>query len=88
MEQDEHIYEYRMGSEVFRFEARWHGDAETLRGAALQYFAEHLGTLFSESALVGPDLVPFSEGPSETNRGMSETNHLDRNGSLRAPRIL
>ena len=61
MEQDERLYEYKMGSEVYRFEARSHSEAEVLRGSALQYFAEHLGTLFAEEALIGPELAPLPE---------------------------
>jgi hypothetical protein len=57
MEQDERLYEYKMGSEVYRFEARNHAEALELRGSAIQYFAEHLATLFSEDALVGPELA-------------------------------
>lgn len=57
MEQDERLYEYTMGSEVYRFDARSHAEAEALRGIALQYFAEHLGGLFDEDALVGPTIA-------------------------------
>ncbi len=57
MEQDERLYEYRMGSEVFRFEALSHADAELFRGEAVEFFAERAGTLFSDDAIVGPVLV-------------------------------
>jgi hypothetical protein len=62
MEQDERMYEYKMGSEVFRFEARTHAEAEEMRGEAIQYFAERAGTLFEEEAIVGPSLAPLPEG--------------------------
>jgi len=57
MEQDERLYEYTMGSEVYRFEARTHSDAEKMRGDAIQYFAERAGSLFSEAAVAGPSLA-------------------------------
>ena len=64
MEQDERLYEYKMASEVFRFEALTHEDALIMRGEAIEYFAEHLGVAFEEEALVGPELV---EPPSGFN---------------------
>lgn len=58
MEQNEALYEYKMGSEVYRFEAPSRAHAEKMRGSAIQYFAEKtLISHFAESALVGPDLV-------------------------------
>lgn len=62
MEQDERLYAYKMGSGVYRFEARSHAEAEKLRGDAIGYFAEHLGPLFSEEALVGPELAEIPPG--------------------------
>jgi hypothetical protein len=59
MEQDEALYEYKMGSEVYRFEAHSHGEAEKMRTYALQYFSEKLGPLFSTEALLGPELAPL-----------------------------
>ncbi len=62
MEQNEVLYEYKMGSEVFRFEAPSHEEAEMSRSYALLHFAEKLGTLFSEEALQGPDLAEIPTG--------------------------
>ena len=62
MEQDEALYEYKMGSEVYRFEAHSHGEAVKLRTYAIQYFSEKLGSLFSEEALIGPELAPLPKG--------------------------
>ncbi|MBS1962073.1 MAG: hypothetical protein JST04_07655 [Bdellovibrionales bacterium] len=62
MEQDERLYEYTMGSEVYRFEARNHAEAEEMRGSAMRFFAERLATLFSEDAITGPELVPMPSG--------------------------
>jgi hypothetical protein len=59
MEQDEKLYEYRMGSEVFRFEAGSHEEAERFSPYALIHFAEKLGTLFAPEAMRGPDFVDF-----------------------------
>jgi hypothetical protein len=74
MEQDERLYEYKMASEVFRFDARSHAEALKMRGEAIEYFAEHLGVLFDEAALIGPEIVEpptgfqFKPEASETNR--------------------
>lgn len=68
MEQDERLYEYKMGSEVYRFDARSHAEAELMRGNAIQYFAEHLGVLFDEDALTGPTIVPMTEGFAYVDR--------------------
>lgn len=62
MEQDEILYEFKMGSEVYRFEAHSHEEAERNRPYAIMFFAEKLGNLFSEEALVGPDLAEIPSG--------------------------
>ncbi len=62
MEQDERLYEYKMASEVFRFDARSHAEALVMRGEAIEYFAEHLGVAFDEGALIGPMIVEPSAG--------------------------
>lgn len=72
MEQDERLYEYTMGSEVYRFEARNHAEAEEMRGSALFFFAERLGTLFSEDAISGPELVPMPKGFREVSPRMDD----------------
>lgn len=62
MEQDETLYEYKMASEIYRFEAHSHEEAEKIRSYALIHFNEKLGPLFSADALVGPDLVQMPKG--------------------------
>ncbi len=54
MEQDENVYEYLMGPEVFRFECRSEEEAEKFREYALMHFQEKLGALFAIDALRGP----------------------------------
>jgi hypothetical protein len=61
MEQDELLYEYKMGGEVFRFEARSHAEALLMRGPAIAYFTERARGLFDEDAIVGPDRVEMPE---------------------------
>lgn len=62
MEQDETLYEYKMASETYRFEAHSHEEAEKVRSYALIHFTEKLGPLFSIDAMVGPDLVQMPKG--------------------------
>jgi hypothetical protein len=70
MEQDERLYEYKMGSEVYRFEARSHAEAMKMRGDAIEYFAERAGPLYSEAAVVGPEIVE----PPATFKYVEESN--------------
>ncbi len=57
MEQDEALYEYKLGSETFRFEAHSMEEAIKTRTYAILHFADRLGRLFDETAIVGPDRV-------------------------------
>ena len=54
MEQDQVIFEFRMGSERFIFEAHNPRDAAKYQKYALLHFRERLGESFSERALEGP----------------------------------
>jgi hypothetical protein len=62
MEQDEKMYEYRMGHEVFRFEAQGHKAAVDYRPYVLLHFRELMGSAFSEDALKGPIPVKLPDG--------------------------
>lgn len=62
MEQDEVLYEYKMAHEVYRFEAHSLEEAERVREYAILHFAEKLGRIFDEEALIGPERVsPLNE---------------------------
>ena len=54
MEQDYAVYEFRMGTERFVFEAHNPRDAAKYEKYALLHFRERLGDKFSEKALQGP----------------------------------
>ena len=60
MEQDEFVYEYQMGKEIFRFEAHGDGEANKYRQYAVLHFKEKLGSTFSEGALVGPRRIDMN----------------------------
>lgn len=77
MEQDERLYEYKMGSEVYRFEARTHAEAEAYRGIAIQFFAERLATLFSEEALIGPEVVDLPEAFQTSGERFGQSRSFD-----------
>jgi hypothetical protein len=62
MEQDEYVYEYRMGNEVFRFEAHGPKEAHDYRPYVLLHFRELLGSNFSEDTLKGPVRVKSPDG--------------------------
>ncbi len=64
MEQDEFVYEYRMGSAIFRFEAHHEHEAQQYRPYALLHFQDTLGQNFSESALQGPIRISLDHGMS------------------------
>lgn len=63
MEQDEHVYEYEMRGEIFRFEALGEKEAKDYRPYVLLHFKEKLGSRFSEAELFGPRLIKIPEGP-------------------------
>ncbi len=54
MEQDFHVFEYRMSGERFIFQAQGPHDAANHEKYALIHFKEALGIKFSEKALEGP----------------------------------
>jgi hypothetical protein len=54
MEQDFHVFEYRMQGERFVFQAQGPHDAANHQKYALIHFKEALGRRFSETALEGP----------------------------------
>ena len=57
MEQDEVVYQYLMGPEVFRFEAHSDDEAKKYREYAMIHFQEKLGGLFQIDAIRGPERV-------------------------------
>ena len=57
MEQDEVVYQFIMGSEVYRFESHSDEEAKKHREYALIHFEEKLGHLFNFEALRGPERV-------------------------------
>ncbi|MBC7384883.1 MAG: hypothetical protein H7301_01825 [Cryobacterium sp.] len=66
MEQDEVVYQYLMGSEVYRFESPSDHEAHHHREYALLHFQEKLGPLFDLSALRGPErVIPTSAFQAE-----------------------
>ncbi|HUP56632.1 MAG TPA: hypothetical protein VM598_04210 [Bdellovibrionota bacterium] len=54
MEQDFHVFEYRMQGERFVFQAQGPHDAANHQKYALIHFKEFLGARFAEKALEGP----------------------------------
>ena len=64
MEQDEFIYEYQMGDEIFRFEAHGPKEAQDYRPYVVLHFREKLGAKFSEANLYGTRLIKVPEGPN------------------------
>lgn len=59
MEQDKIVYEFRMGPEVFRFEAASEYEAEEYRKYALIHFHDRLGTHFDPRLIEGPERAKF-----------------------------
>jgi hypothetical protein len=77
MEQDDCIYEYRLGGEVFRFEAHGKEAAEGWKRYAVLHFQEQLGPRFAEKDILGPVAVHLVRDRS----GL----HTEGTGHLNAP---